>query len=49
MRIQENRTAQIILYNIRTSGGSTIPNFKLYYRTIVIKTAWYWYRNRQVG
>jgi hypothetical protein len=37
-----------ILNNKRTSEGITIPDLKLYYRAIVLKTAWNWSSDRQV-
>jgi hypothetical protein len=36
------------LNNKRTSGGISISELQLYYRIIVIKTAWYLYSDRQI-
>jgi hypothetical protein len=43
---KEARISKMILNNKRMSGGITITDFNLYYRTILIKIAYYWYRNR---
>jgi hypothetical protein len=42
------RIAKTLLKYKRTSGRIIMPDLKPYYRAIVIKTAWYWYSDRQV-